>query len=89
MKFNPLTGRLYTDDMQLLKRLHCPFGQSWNQLSATDDHAVRRCEICEHIVTDTAPMSDPAMLALVAAHPDACLKVQLEQENLTVIYDDE
>ena len=86
MKFNPHTHRLFTDDGRLIKRLHCPFRLDWSKLGPTDDPAARRCDICQHAVTDTALRSEDELLALMAGNPRACLKVDLSQDNLTLTY---
>jgi len=89
MKFNPHTNRLFTDDGRLIKRLHCPFRLDWSKLGPTDDPAARRCDICQHAVTDTAHRTEAELLALMAENPHACLKVDLYQDNLTITYHNE
>jgi hypothetical protein len=86
MKFNPYTNRLFTDGGRLIKRLHCPFRLDWSKLGPTDDPAARRCDICQHAVTDTAQRTEEELLALMAENPQACLKVDLYQDNLTLTY---
>ena len=89
MKFNPHTNRLFTDDGRLIKRLHCPFRLDWSKLGPTDDPTARRCDICQHAVTDTAYRSEEELLALMTENPKACLKVDLYQDNLTLTYRNE
>ncbi len=89
MKFNPHTQRLFTDDGRLIKRLHCPFRLDWRKLGPADDPAERRCEICQHAVTDTALRTEEELLVLMAGNRHACLKVDLNQDNLTLTYRDE
>lgn len=89
MKFNPLTKSLFTDDLRLIKRLHCPFRVDWSKLNQTNKTAVRSCDVCEHHITDTASFSDEEMLALLAKNSEACLKVNLNQDNVAIIYQDE
>ena len=86
MKFNPHTNRLFTDDGLLIKRLHCPFRLDWRKLEPTDDPAARRCDICQHTVTDTAHRTEAELLALMAENTKTCLKVDLYQDNLTLTY---
>lgn len=86
MKFNPHTNTLLTDDGRLIKRLHCAFRVDWNKLKPTDDPAARRCDICQHSITDTAQRTEEELLALLKENPQACLKVDLYQDNLTVTY---
>ena len=86
MKFNPLTKQLFTEDGRLIKRMHCPFRLDWRKLQLTEDVGARRCGICQHEVTDTALRTEEELLALLAEHPEACLKVDLNQPNLTITY---
>lgn len=85
MKFNPLTKQLFTNDGRLIKRLHCPFRLDWRKLAATENPAARHCGICEHRVTDTAMLTEEELLELLSENPSACLKVDLNQPNLTII----
>lgn len=88
MKYNPLTRRLFTNNGRLLKQLHCPFRVDWDDLAPLGDPTVRACDVCRHQITDTAMMDDQAVLALMTTHPDACLKVDFEQDNLIIIHRD-
>lgn len=89
MKFNPHTNKLFTDDGRLIKKLHCPFRLDWNKLGPSDDPAARRCDICQHAVTDTARLTEDDLLTLMKDNPKACLKVDLYQDNLTLTHRDE
>ena len=84
MLFKPTTQELFANDGRLIKRLSCPFKLDWNKLKPTDDPAARSCEICQHQVTDTALRTEEELLALVKDNPHACLKVDLNQDNLIV-----
>lgn len=74
MKFNPTTQQLFTDDGILIKRLRCPFRLDWRKLRLSDDPAARSCEVCEHLVTDTAHHSEEYLLTLMQNNPHACPK---------------
>ena len=89
MKFNPHTNKLFTDEGRLIKRLHCPFRLDWNKLGPMDDPNSRLCDISQHAVTDTAHLTEAELLALMAENPQACLKVDLYQDNLTLTYQNE
>jgi len=87
MKFNATTRQLFSDDMQLIKQLHCPFKMEWDQLESADNLAVvRTCSICKHPVVDTGQHTSASLEALVGEQPTACLKVDLNQNNLTIIH---
>ncbi|HRJ73317.1 MAG TPA: hypothetical protein PLS03_13920 [Terrimicrobiaceae bacterium] len=89
MKFNPLTKSLFTDDARLIKQLHCPFRVDWRKLKSGEDSSIRRCDICQHSITDTAFLTDAQLLGLMSDNPESCLKVNFAQDNLTIIYHDE
>ena len=89
MKFNPATKCLYTDEGRFLKQLACPLRRTWRSLSDTAKAHIRHCDACDHTVTDTAAFDDQGLLAYLRDHPDACLKVDLRQANLTVLAADE
>lgn len=89
MKFNPLSNRLFTDDGRLIKRLHCPVRVDWSGLRPGSDHSSRCCDVCRHQITDTALFTDEQILTILADNPEACLKVNLAQNNLTIICHDE
>lgn len=86
MNFDPVSSRLYTDSGTLIKQLHCPYGMSWDNMSATGEDTVRLCDICKQGIVDTAGLRDDAVLQLVQHNPATCLKVSLDQDNLRVIY---
>jgi hypothetical protein len=88
MKFNPHTNRLFTDNGTLIKLLHCPFRQNWTNLNQTNDPASRQCQICQHPIIDTSHKTDQQLLAIVKSNPHACLKVDLEQDNIIMIHQD-
>ena len=84
MKFNPHTNRLFTDDNRLIKQLVCPYRANWMRFTATSDPKARLCDVCDHRVTDTALMTEDEVVALMAADADACLKVDFDQDSLTI-----
>jgi hypothetical protein len=84
MQFDPTTGDLFTDDGRFLKRLHCPEKMRWEQLSPGTSPAARSCHACEHLVHDTAMMTDQDLVALLQAKPNACLKVSSAQDNCSL-----
>jgi hypothetical protein len=85
VKFNPLTVSLYTDDNQLLKVLECPYSISWSNCTSTQNSDIRTCDICERQITDTGNFTDHQLRRLISQKADACLKVELNQDNLRVI----
>jgi hypothetical protein len=86
MKYNPITKEIYTDADTFLKKLHCPFSKLWKELSQTDLLEGKMCDQCQKTVFDTALLSDNELLNLVSQQPSTCLKVDLNQNNLTLTY---
>lgn len=85
MKFNPLTNELFTDGDRLLKKLHCPILQQWEAMTeAIPAHKI--CDRCSKAVYDTAFLSEANIQELVTNNAQACLKVDLNQDNLTITY---
>ncbi len=85
MKLNMITRQLYTNDGTLLKKLHCPYGVTWQSLTDTDSLDAKACDICKRIVYDTASMTDESVLRQVRQDHDTCLKVDLNQSNLRIV----
>lgn len=73
----------------LIKGLHCPYLQSWVNLDQAKDPTSRQCKICLHPVIDTSQKTEDQILAIVKSNPHACLKVDLEQNNIIIIHKDE
>lgn len=84
MIFNPITQTLFTNDGQFVKKLHCPYGVRWDGLVEAHGSPHRSCSVCQHPILDTATMSDGELLSKLRSAPDTCLKVELDQSNLTV-----
>lgn len=87
MKFNPITKTLYTDNGQLIKKMHCPYPSlRWNDLSAIDGSIDKICSLCESNIVETKEFSGEALLKLLEEEPDTCLKVDLNQENIRIVH---
>jgi len=84
MEFNPITQTLFTNEGQFVKKLHCPYGVRWDGLMEAHGSPHRSCSVCQHPILDTAAMSDAELLSKLRSAPDTCLKVELDQPNLTV-----
>ncbi len=84
MKYDPLHQELFTDDGRFIKKLHCPKSLAWDELE--EGKAFERfCATCEVKVLDTRNETDESMLELMKNQPGACIKLDLEQANLTII----
>ena len=85
MKFNPITKNLFTDNNVLIKNIKCPFYIRWRGLSLTKDSGVRFCNLCEKNITDTNGLTDEVVAEMVRLDSTICLKVNLNQTNITVV----
>ncbi|HAL81515.1 MAG TPA: hypothetical protein DCO83_04165 [Mucilaginibacter sp.] len=86
MKYNPFTKELYTDNQNFIKKLHCPLNKQWENLSQTAHLKGRFCDNCERTIIDTALFTDEDLSQLMLNDPHTCLKVDLNQQNLTITY---
>ena len=84
MKFNPITKEIYTDKDEFVKRMNCPYKINWDNLEDTNS-ASRKCENCDHLILDTAFLTDYNLLNLVRENPNICLKIDLNQHNIKVV----
>lgn len=87
MKYNPITQELYTNPGAFLKQLHCPLAKTWEQLDPTSITQAKLCSTCNRAVYDTAKLSDTEVQAMLQNAPETCLKVDLNQENLTITHE--
>jgi hypothetical protein len=83
MQFDPIQQNLYSSQGILLKKLHCPLHKSWDQLQ-TQNGAHRLCTSCQHTVHDTAVLTEAELIQLLEKEPTACLKINLNQDNLRI-----
>jgi hypothetical protein len=86
MKYNPLTQELSCDDGTFIKQLNCPLKKRWETLAETIYLKGRLCDYCNQVVLDTSKMQEDELLTLVSHHPNTCLKIDLNQENLFITY---
>jgi hypothetical protein len=87
MKFNPITNHLFTDDGALIKELHCPLNTQWDCVDQSSQVNRRDCDGCRRPIYDTAFFQDQDLLQLMEHNPQTCLKVDLNQNNIIVIYE--
>jgi len=85
MKFNPLKKELYTDDSTLIKKMHCPYKLHWEALEESDT-SDRKCNRCNHMIVNTAHLTDQTLLDMVLNNPDTCLKLDINQPNIKIQY---
>jgi hypothetical protein len=84
MKFDPISKNLYTDKGQLIKKLNCPYKMDWEGMQE-QSKSVRICTLCTHSIFDTGHLGEAELLEIVRTDPKACMKVDLNQRNLTII----
>ena len=85
MKINPSNKELYTDSGAFLKRLHCPISAKWKDMRENGSNT-RICSNCDKTIHDTAYLTDLELDHLLANDPEACLKVNLNQDNVKIVY---
>ncbi|MDB5004933.1 MAG: hypothetical protein JWQ34_3158 [Mucilaginibacter sp.] len=87
MKYNPITQTLFTDSLTALKKLHCPLNKHWDELTNIAHSQDRLCATCQHQVLDTALLNERDLQRLLQLNPNTCLKVDINQFNITITYD--
>jgi hypothetical protein len=88
MKFNPISNQLFSDDGKFIKKLYCPFKVEWNALRVNSDNRKRSCAICDKEIIDTENLTDSEIMSFMGNNPNACLKLNFNQENLEIVYKD-
>jgi hypothetical protein len=86
MKYNPITQELYTEAGTFLKRLHCPLAKQWEQLDITSPAMAKTCTTCNKAVYETSLLNDADLQGMLQKAPETCLKIDLNQQNLTITY---
>ena len=87
MRYNPITQELCTDTGTILKQLHCPSAKKWEQLDPTSSAQAKTCSTCNRAVYDTSNLKDSEVQTMLNAAPETCLKLDLNQPNLTITYE--
>ncbi len=82
MKYNPITKTLFTDDNQLLKKMHCPYKMDWNNLESTSPTS-RPCSTCQKPIYDAMQLSDNELLEVFKQNPDTCVKIDINSIIIT------
>jgi hypothetical protein len=86
MKLNPLTKAIYTDNDEFVKTMRCPYKVIWDNLEVATSTS-RKCTNCDHFILDTAELTDEKLLQIVRQNPEACLKIDLNQQNIKIVSD--
>lgn len=84
MKFNPITKEVYTDNGEYVKKMNCPYKMTWEKLE-TINSTMRKCVNCDHLIVDTAYLTDDNLLDIIQNNPQTCLKIDLNQQNIQII----
>lgn len=87
MKYDPTNKKLYTDDGELIKQMHCPYKVGRKDLNIQEGELI--CGKCESPIADTAVFTDEELLNKLKSEPDTCLKVDLNQDNIDITFDND
>ena len=85
MKINPSTKEIFTDAGTFIKRLHCPINLKWKAMKKMEVDR-RICFECNKTIHDTASLNDTDLVRLINNDPQACLRVNLNQDNVKIIH---
>ena len=86
MKLNPITQELFTDEGELIKRLHCPHNLRWDEMITDEGRAKNNiCTNCDHEIIDPSGYSDSKLLELVRWKEKCCIALDLHRGDVKVI----
>jgi hypothetical protein len=88
MQYNPISKVLFTDSGTIIKKLHCPMSKQWEELSPSLELKGRLCNTCQSTIFDTSLFTDEDLINLLQSNKHACLKVNLNQSNVTITYNE-
>jgi len=87
MKFDIKNNELLDSDGRFLKKLRCDYRPSNEELK-TLQPGVHRCTICNDKVYETKNMSENEVKELLQKDREACLKIDINQDNIQVIFNE-
>jgi len=82
MNYDPLTQTLRTSSGRLIKRMHCPY-----RLSEDDLDPGLRCRQCERTLVDAHSLPEETLADLLVQQPDTCLKLDLDHPELRITHE--
>ena len=80
MKFNPLSGKLWTDDGKFLKKLSCPMNASNHDL--VNKQNITICNFCKEDIVNISDLSDDKLRTLFEKFPNQCVSISIDSSNL-------
>ncbi len=87
MIFNTETRELYSSSGKLIKKLHCPYDFTWDELEDTSSTS-RNCQVCKIHVVDTAYQNESSLIELLKNKPNSCIRISMDQENIIFVNND-
>ena len=87
MKFDPIRKEVFTNNDEFVKKMDCPYNMNWDNLEITSS-TNRNCNNCDQTIIDTSYISDNEILKMVTQNPKTCLRIDLNQNNITIVYKD-
>ena len=84
MKFNPISGSLWTNEGKFLKTLSCPINATHRDMS-TEGNSIS-CKFCKQSIVSISDLNDEALISLFEKSPSQCVSLSLDSPNLKVIY---
>ena len=85
MKFDINKNILFTDKGVPIKKLHCPYDSSWDDMQEQSHSKNRFCALCEREILDTQNMSEKQLILAVKKDDNTCLKVDFHQTNIEMV----
>jgi hypothetical protein len=85
MKINVITGDLFNDKNQFIKRMSCPKKETWDKLINDGKADSRRCSHCSQEVFDISKKTEAEIEQLVQQDPEVCFCIDLYNTHIKVI----
>lgn len=85
MIFNLSTKELFSDEGDFIKKLHCPYYIKWRELDSSKGSSHKTCGLCKKTIYNSTDMNENQVVDLVTSNPEACLKIDLNQNNIKTV----
>ena len=85
MIFKLATKELFSNKGAFIKKLHCPYHIKWQELDSFKSSAHKTCSLCKKTIYNSTDMNESQVVDLVARDPEACLKIDLNQNNIKTV----
>jgi len=83
MKFNPVTGELWTHSGKCIKTVHCPIGAKPHDLIKKESSSA--CRHCAGSVLRIDEIDDATVASFLASNGEQCVSLSLDNPNIEIV----